>query len=145
VSLRGDVSFPIGSLAGDGSRFALKAIATRSWSRTRVHLNASRGFGSEDALSAVEPLSRWSASLAVDRTFFRSSFLLIGEVATAQLIEDAPSEVTAALGGRLQWSPTLVLDFGLRRRLSDRGPDLGLTVGVSHAFAIRALMPGGPR
>ncbi len=145
VSLRGDVSFPIGSLAGDGSRFALKAIATRSWGRTRVHLNAARGFGSEEALSAVEPLSLWSASLAVDRTFFRSSFLLIGEVATAQLIEDAPSEVTAALGGRLQWSPTLVLDFGLRRRLSDRGPDLGLTVGVSHAFAIRALMPGGPR
>jgi hypothetical protein len=143
ISLRGDANFPVGSLAGEGTRFALKAIATRSWGRMRVHLNAARGFGSGDALSAVEPLPRWSASLAVDRTFFRSSFLLIGELATAQLIDNAPNEVTAGIGGRWQWTPTLVLDAGVTRRLSDSGPDLGLTVGVSHAFGIRALLPEG--
>jgi hypothetical protein len=145
ISLRGDASFPVGSLAGDGSRVSLKAIATRSWGRMRVHINASRGFGPEDALSLAEPLARWSASLAVDRTFFRSSLLLIGDVVTAQLIDDAPSEVTASVGGRWQWTPTLVLDFGVARRLSHSGPDLGLTLGVSHAFAIRTLMPGGAR
>jgi hypothetical protein len=145
LSLRADADFPIGSLGGDESRLALKAIATRSWGRMRAHLNASRGFGSEDALSSVEPLPRWSASLAVDRTFFRSSFLLIGEIATAQLVDNAPSEITASVGGRWQWTPTLVLDFGVTRRLSDSGPDFGFTLGVSHAFAIRALMPGGPR
>jgi len=145
LSLRADAEFPIGSLGGDDSRFALKAIATRSWGRMRVHLNASRGFGSEGAISSVEPLPRWSASLAVDRTFFRSSLLLIGEIATTQLIDNAPTEVIGSVGGRWQWTPTLVLDVGVTRRLSDSGPDLGLTAGVSHAFAFRALMPGGSR
>ena len=145
VSLRGDASFPVGSLAEDAARLALKAILTRSWGRLRTHLNASRGFGSEDALSSVEPVPRWRASFAVDWTLFRSSMLLIAEVATTQLIDRAPSGVTASTGGRWQWTPTLVLDLGLTRRLSHDGPDFALTVAVSHAFGIRALMPGGSR
>lgn len=144
LSFRADASFPVGSLAGEGSRFALKAIATRSWGRMRAHLNASLGFGSEDALSVVEPLSRWGASLAVDRTFFRPSLLLIGEIATSQSVRGAPTAVNASLGGRWQWTPTLVLDAGFTRRLRpDIGPDFAFTLGLSHAFAIRALMPGG--
>lgn len=146
LSLRADATFPVGSLAGDGSRLTLKAIATRSWGRMRAHLNASRGFGSEDALAVAEPLNRWNASLAVDRTFFRSSILLIGEIAVSQAVQDALTAVNASLGGRWQWTPTLVLDAGVTRRLrSDTGPDIALTVGLSHAFAIRGLMPAGPR
>jgi len=146
LSLRADATFPVGSLAGDGSRFAIKAIATRSWGRMRAHLNASRGFGSEDALSIAEPLNRWSASLAVDRTFFRSSILLIGEVAVSQAVQAARTALNASLGGRWQWTPTLVLDAGMTRRLrSDTGPDIALTIGLSHAFALRGLMPAGPR
>jgi hypothetical protein len=146
LALRADASFPVGSLAGDGSRLAIKVIATRSWGRMRAHLNAARGFGSEDALSAAEPLNRWNASLALDRTFFRSSILLIGEVAVSQAVQDAPTAVNASLGGRWQWTPTLVLDAGVERRLrSDIGPDIALTIGLSHAFALRGLMPAGPR
>jgi hypothetical protein len=146
LSLRADASFPVGSLAGDGSRFAIKAIATRSWGRMRAHLNASRGFGSEDALSVAEALNRWSGSLAIDRTFFRSSILLIGEVAVSQAVQDAPTAVNASFGGRWQWTPTLVLDAGVTRRLrSGTGPDIALTIGLSHAFALRGLMPAGPR
>ncbi len=146
LALRADATFPVGSLAGDGSRFAIKAIATRSWGRMRAHVNAARGFGSEDALSVAEPLNRWNASLAVDRTFFRSSILLIGEVAVSQPVRDAPAAVNASLGGRWQWTPTLVLDAGMARRLrSDTGPDIALTIGLSHAFALRGLMPAGPR
>lgn len=146
LALRGDVSFPVGSLAGDGSRFALKAIATRSWGRTRVHLNVGRGFGSEDALSVAEPLNRWNASVAADRTFIRSSLLLIGEVGLSQSIEDAPTTANASVGARWQWTPTLVLDAGVTRRLrSEIGPDIAFTIGLSHAFAIRGLMPAGPR
>jgi hypothetical protein len=146
LSLRADATFPVGSLAGEGSRFALKAIATRSWGRMRAHLNVSRGFGSENGLSVAEPLNRWNAGLAVDRTFFRSSILLIGEIAASQSVQDAPTAVNASLGGRWQWTPTLVLDAGVTRRLrSDIGPDIALTVGLSHAFALRVLMPAGPR
>jgi hypothetical protein len=144
LSLRADASFPVGSLAGEGSRFALKSIATRSWGRMRAHLNASLGFGSEDALSVVEPLGRWGASLAIDWTFFRSSLLLIGEIATSQSVEGAATAVNASLGGRWQWTPTLVLDAGISRRLrAEIGPDIALTVGLSHAFALRGLMPAG--
>lgn len=143
-ALRVDASFPVGSLAGDWSRVALKAIATRSWGRMRTHLNLSRGFGSEVAPSVAEPLNRWAVSLAVDRTFFRSSLLLIGEVAASQAVEGAPTGVNASGGARWQWTPTLVLDAGVTRRLrSDNGPDIAVTIGLSHAFAIRGLMPVG--
>jgi len=146
LSLRADASLPVGSLAGDGSRVAIKAIATRTWGPMRAHLNASRGLGSEDALAVAEPLNRWNASLAVDRTFFRSSILLIGEIAVSQAVRDAPTAVNASLGGRWQWRPTLVLDAGVTRRLrSGIGPDIALTIGLSHAFALRGLMPAGPR
>ena len=146
LSLRADASFPVGSLAGDDTRFALKAIATRSWGRMRAHVNVARGFGPEAALSVAEPLNRWNASLAVDRTFFRSSVLLVGEIAIAQTIRDAPAAINASLGGRWQWTPTLVLDAGVSRRLrSEIGPDIAVTIGLSHAFAIRGLMPAGSR
>jgi hypothetical protein len=145
VSLRADVSFPVGSLAGEGVRVGFTAIATRSWGRTRAHVNASRGFGSEEGLSPVEPIERWKASLALDRTFFRSSFLLIAELATAQAVDGARTALNASVGGRWQWTPTLVLDAGISRRLrSDIGPDFALTFGLSHAFAMRGLMPVGP-
>jgi hypothetical protein len=146
LSLRADAGFPLGSLAGEVSRFALKAIATRSWGRVRAHLNLARGFGSEDSLSVAEPLNRWSSSLAVDYTFFRSSLLLIGEIAAFESVQGASTAVNASFGARWQWTPTLVLDAGVARRLrSDIGPDIGLTIGLSHAFALRALMPAGPR
>jgi hypothetical protein len=82
--------------------------------------------------------------LAGDWTLFRSSILLIAEVVTTQLIDRAPSDVTTSIGGRWQWTPTLVLDLGLTRRLSHNGPDFALTVGVSHAFGIQALVPAAP-
>ena len=146
LALRADVGFPVGSLAGEDTRLALKAIATRSWGRMRLHLNASRGFGPENALAIAEPINRWTGSIAADRTFFRSSFLLVAEVAASQSVDNAPTAVNASIGGRWQWTPTLVLDVGVTRRLRSRGgPDLGLTIGLSHAFAIRALMPTGPR
>lgn len=145
-SLRGDLSLPVGSLAGDATRFTLKGIATRSWGGTRFHLNLARSFGSEEELAAADPANRWAYSLAVDRTLFRQSVLLIGEVAAAEAVRDAPTEVNASVGTRFQWTPTLVLDAGITRRLrEDIGPDFAITLGLSHAFAFRGLMPGGPR
>ena len=144
-SLRTDLSLPVGSLAGDATRVTVKAIATRSWGLTRVHLNAAHSFGSEDQLAAVHPASRWLYSAAVDRTILRRSLLLVGEVAVLRTVADAPTEVNAGLGARYQWSPTLVLDLGVRRRLAADGPDVGLTFGVSYAFAVRGLMRSGAR
>ena len=145
LSLGADLALPVGSLAGDEARFSLKAIATRSWGLTRAHLNAAWSFGSEERLG-VEPAPRWSYGLALDRTFFRSSFLLVGELLVQRAVEDAPTEVNAAVGLRYQLNPTLVLDAGIGRGLrADAGPDYDLTIGLSHAFGFSWLVPGRPR
>lgn len=145
LAVRGDVQFPVGTLGGDATRAGVKLIATRSWGRTRLHANASWGVGDEGGLAAAEPVARWSHSVAVDRTLFRQSLLVLGEVQVRRLVADRPVEVNAGLGVRWQWTPTLVLDTGVRRRLRADGPDVGVTLGLSHAFALRGLMPRGPR
>lgn len=145
LSARADLLLPVGALGGDATRVSLKAIATRSWGRARLHANAAWTLGRERSLGAVEPGHRWSYSLAVDRTLFRQSVLLIGEVAVRRIVKGAPVDWSAAVGGRYQWTPTTVIDLGFRRRLGkSAGPDLALTIGFSHAFALGWLMPAGP-
>jgi hypothetical protein len=144
LAARADLLLPVGSLGGDATRVSLKAIATRSWGRTRFHVNAAWTFGDETALGAVEPGSRWSYSLAVDRTLFRQSTLLVSEVVVLRPVRGAPVEVNAAIGARYQWTTTTVFDLGLRRRLRQAaGPDIAVTTGFSHGFALPWLMPRG--
>jgi hypothetical protein len=145
LSIGADVALPVGALAGDKARVTLSGIATRSWGLTRIHFNAARSFGSEDG-PGVEFAPRWSYSLAADRTVFRQSLILVGELLTQRQVSEAPIEVNAAIGVRYQLGPTLVLDVGGRRRLrSEAGPDYDLTVGLSHAFGLSWLMPGRSR
>jgi hypothetical protein len=145
LSLGADVALPVGSLAGDDPRLSLSAIATRSWGLTRAHFNAAWSFGSEDQ-AGVTFAPKWSYSLAVDRTLFRQSLLLVGELLTQRSVSGEPTEVNAAVGVRYQMSPTLVLDAGFARGLrSDAGPDYDLTIGLSHAFGLSWLMPGRAR
>lgn len=146
IALRAEVSLPVGSLAGNATRVALKGIATRTWGRTRFHVNALRGFGSEDETGQADLAPRWRYTLAADRTLLRQSLLVAAEVLAERSVRGAPVAVNAGLGLRYQWRPTLVIDVGVVRRLRDAtGPDYGFTVGLSHAFAWRALMPTGPR
>lgn len=143
-ALRADVAFGVGALGGSGTRVAIKAIATRSWGRTRLHLNVAHGLGSEGSLGPIDPLSRWSYGGAIDQTLFRRSLLLIGEIYARQAVARAPTEVNAGVGVRYQWRPTTVFDIGIARRLrTDIGPDVAVTVGLSHAFALPGLMPRG--
>ena len=144
LAARADLLLPVGSLSGDATRVSLKAIATRSWGRTRFHVNAAWTIGDEQRRAAVEPGNRWSYSLAVDRTLFRQSALLVGEIAVLRPVRGAPVEVVAAVGTRYQWTTTTVFDLGVRRRLRQAvGPDLAITAGFSHAFALPWLMPRG--
>ena len=145
LSLGADLALPVGSLAANDARFSLRGIATRSWGLTRVHLNVARSFGSDEQ-PGVESQPRWSIGLAVDRAFFRSSLLLVGELLTQRAVRGTPVEVNAAIGARYQLSPTLVLDAGVARRLrSEVGPDYDLTIGLSYAFGVSWLMPGRAR
>ena len=146
LSLRGELSLPVESFGGDAARFTLKGIATRSWGRVRAHVNGSWSFGDGDAAGGVEGAERWSASAALDRTLIRQSLLLIAEIKASAAARGAPTEVNTAAGLRWQFTPTMVVDLGLARRLrSDVGPDLALTAGFSHAFALPGLLPGARR
>ena len=145
LSLRVDGAFPVGSLAGDRSRVSFEGIATRSWGKNRIHLNGAFAAGPDDATPAVEGLPRWWAGAALDRTLFRQSTLLIAELYLLKAESTALTEINASVGARYQWTPTSVLDIGVRRRLrSAIGPDIALTIGLSHSFAIAGLMPGRP-
>jgi hypothetical protein len=144
LSIRVDGAFPVGALAGDKTRVAFKAIATRSWGRNRIHLNGAYAVGADGAGAAAEGLARWWAGGAIDRTLFRQSTLLVGEVYLLKPDRGARVEVNASIGMRYQWTTATVFDLGVSRRLkSGVGPDVAVTVGLSHAFAIPGLMPGG--
>lgn len=143
---RVDLALPVGGLAGDVALTTFKAVATRTFGLTRLHLNGVWTFGtSESRGPRLEPSPRWFVGAAMDYTFFRSSVLLVGEVNASRQYAGAPTGVAAAVGARWQWTPTLVLDAGVARRLTgNAGPDLRLTVGLTHVFAIRGLMPRAP-
>ncbi len=142
LSLRTDVTLPVGSLAGDATRFSVKGIATRTWGFNRIHVNVARTFGSETALGAAESLPRWLYGVAYDRTLFRQSILAIAEVYGRQAVDGSRTEYNASLGARYQLNPTTVVDFGISRRLRDDvGPDFAVTAGFSHVFAIPGLIP----
>ena len=142
-AVRTDLALPVGALAGDVARVTVKGIATRSWGLTRAHLNAAWSLGSENGLAEADAAPRWSASLAVDRTLFRQSLLLVVEGLVEQEVRGEPTLATVAAGARWQWTPTTVLDLGISRRLTSSGPDFGVTAGLSHAFAVRGLLPAG--
>lgn len=144
LALRTDAAFPVGSLAGEGTRFTAKAIATRSWGATRIHANAAYTFGSERPLAAAEAAHKWWVGGAVDRTLFRQSTLLILELYALRPAASEPVEVNTSLGLRYQWTPLVVFDLGVARRLSSTGPDYEITLGFSRAFALPGLLPGRP-
>lgn len=145
LSVRSDVVFPVGSRGGDATRGSVKVLATRSFGSSRLHVNAEYGLG--DGQSAlVEGTDRWWYGVAVDRTLFRRSTLVVGEVYALREADGTPVEVNASVGVRYQWTPTIVLDLGVARGLrNDLGPDFELTFGLSRAFALPWLMPGGGR
>lgn len=142
LSLRADVTLPVGALAASETHAALKAIVTRSWGRNRLHLNAAYRLGADGTPAAVEPADRWWYGAALDRTLYRQSLLIVAAAYARRVVDAAPTEVNASLGLRWQWRPATVLDVGVSRRLRDEsGPDYAVTVGVSNAFAVAWLMP----
>ena len=143
LSLRTDLSLPVGSLAGEGTRATVKGIATRSWGRSRVHLNGAYTIGRDGDRAVAEVASKWWAGAAVDRTLFRRSTLVVAEIYARREETAAPLETNASLGFRYQWSPYTVVDAGVTRRLRAAGPDLEITIGISRAFAIAGLFPAG--
>lgn len=128
-----------GPLAPRRAVTTVRALATRTLSWGRVHLNGSWSPG--DALEPDDPAAgeaaRWFAGLAADHAFvFRS--LLVGAEVTAResLIDDGLTEWRAGAGIRRQLSPRFAMDAGVDRRISAGGPAWGFTMGGAYAFAL---------
>lgn len=139
---------PVGSHAPDRVYPSLKGIATRTFGFARFHVNGAYTFGSTPEGDDAETgeASRWMAGVAVDKTFPLRSALLIADLFVEQPLHAGDAlEWTAEVGTRYQLNPFFALDAGVGRRLS--GDELGwfVTFGAARVFAIRSLMPRGPR
>ena len=138
-----DVLLPVGSFAPDRAYSSVKAIATRTFSFSRFHVNAQYTFGSTPDLEEdVGEASRWMAGVAVDKTFPLRAALLIADVYVEEpLHEDEELRWTIEAGTRYQLNPFFSLDAGIGRRLTGEDQGWFLTVGAARAFAVRWLFP----
>ncbi len=138
LAVRADLASPLDGGGVGSASLTLGGIATRSWGLVRLHLNGGWTVAApSDPLLRSEP--RWWAGLAVDRTLFRTSTLLIGELVAERAIGRSDPDWTVGLGLRRQMTPTVVFDVGAELVRGDRDR-FGMTVGMSHAFAIAGLM-----
>lgn len=138
-----DVLLPVGGFAPDQAYPSVKAIATRTFRFSRVHLNAQYTFGSTpEQAKNVGEVSRWMAGAAVDKTFPLRAMLLIGDVYVEQpLHEGDDPRWTVEAGTRYQLDPFFALDAGIGRRLTGEDRGWFFTVGAARAFAVRSLFP----
>lgn len=79
--------------------------------------------------------ARWNVSLGVDHTLWRQSAVLVADVQFAESLGGGSAWLGGA-GVRMQFSPSVVFDAGVARRLSAQGPDLFLTAGFTRSFAL---------
>lgn len=138
-----DVLFPVGGFAPERPYSSLKAIATRTFSFSRFHVNAQYTLGSTpEPGEQVGDASRWMAGVAVDRTFPLRAALLIADAYVEQpLHRNEDLRWTVEAGARYQLDPFFSLDAGIGRRLTGEEQGWFLTFGAARAFAIRSLFP----
>jgi hypothetical protein len=138
-----DVLVPAGGLGPERAYPSLKAIATRTLSWARFHVNAQYTLG--DRLPAADDnsprtprtaeLARWLAGAAVDRTFPLRSLLVTAELVARQpLGEGEGVQWNTGAGARYQLSPRVAADAGAGYRLS--GDDRGWFATFGAAVAV---------
>jgi hypothetical protein len=138
LALGAGVLLPVGGLGPDEAYASVKGIMTRTFTWARFHVNAEYTFGSEgpEASGAVE-LARWTAGIAVDRTFPLRSLLIAGEVfAREPFGANEDVEWNAGTGLRYQLTPRFALDGGIGRRLTGDDWAWYVTFGTAYAFGL---------
>ena len=115
-SVRGDLWIPAGGLSPEKVHPALTGLATRSFGRSRVNVNAQYTFVNEDDSNASE-LSRWLVGASVDRKYPHRSLLL-----------SVSFSVNEPLGEGVQYNA----DAGIRKKVNSR---LSLDAALSGTLA----------
>lgn len=126
---------PVGPLGPSRTVTSFTAIATRTMSAGRLHLNASVTPGQFSTDDRVGEGSRWEVGVAADRAFvFRSTLVGVELVARRPLAHDDVAW-SAATGVRYQVGPRLALDAGVGRDLSRDG-EWSVTFGSAVSLSL---------
>jgi hypothetical protein len=146
LAVAAGVLLPAGNLGPDEAYASIKGIATRTFRRARIHVNAEYTFGSEAPATGggnasvglgTAEVSRWMAGVAVDRTFPLRSALFTAELfAREPLHADQAVEWNAGVGARYQFRPRWALDAGIGRRLTGDDRAWYVTFGSAYAFGL---------
>lgn len=146
LAVSAELLLPVGAMAPEKAHATVTAIATRSFTLARVHVNAGYTFGRSPrrivlAHGVQTEVPRWRAGVAIDRTLALRSLLLSAElVAERPTLPLHPAIAEMAGGLRRQYGPRVVIDGGVARHLT--GDDRALIVRAgglcARAAAVRA-------
>jgi len=140
LAVAGELLIPVGNLGPDMLFASARAIATKSFSFARFHLNGQYTFGEEpdagESIGIHEP-SRWLAGIAVDRTFPLRALLVTAEVvARRPIIDDEDFLWDVGAGLRYQYDPRIALDAGIGRQLTGDERTWSFTFGGAYAVGL---------
>ena len=129
---------PTGALGPSRTVAEVGAIATRTTGMGRLHLNGAVTPGAAPARSP-DDLSRWRASVAVDRTWAVRSLLVGGELVAEEALGGGGTVWSAGVGARYQLDPRSAVDLGLGRQWRGDGAwyvtmGSALSFGLLHRF-----------
>lgn len=121
LALGAHLLVPAGPFGASRAIPTVTALATRTLSAGRVHVNASVTPGTYSVGDASDDVSRWSAGIAADHAFVFQSLLVGADlVARRPLYGSSEVEWSAATGVRYQVGPRAGVDFGVGRTLGAR-------------------------
>ena len=151
LAVNAALTIPAGDFGPGSLYMTFGALATRTSSLGRLHLNVDATLGDriadgdsrwDTAASAgLEELSRWTAGVAVDRAMpLRSMLLGIELVARQPNREGSNVEWQAGTGVRWQLDPRWALDAGLARTFGD-DHEWSLTFGAARSFGVINFIP----
>ncbi|TAK07720.1 MAG: hypothetical protein EPO39_05955 [Candidatus Manganitrophaceae bacterium] len=145
IALRPEFSLPTGAFGGDHFHAGLKGIASKTFGMNRLHLNGSYTAGPTEAPGrGGDRVSRSLYGIAYERTFPIVFAVVLVDLYAVRPIDGRRAEVISDLGGRVQLTPTWVVDAGLFRALRSEGETrYGFTLGVTTVFSFRRLFPTG--
>lgn len=135
LGLRFDGVLPVGSESGSGLGTFVSILATRSFGRNRLHVNAGASLGRPEILAGAEALPNWRSAWRLTTRCFEPARSWWGFV-VERAWNEAEVSLSPGVGFRRQLTPTVVLDCGVGLERPS------FTVGLSHAFGLAGLMPG---
>ncbi|MBI3802195.1 MAG: hypothetical protein HY282_00330 [Nitrospirae bacterium] len=142
-AVRPEIFLPTGPFGGDHLHAGLKGIVSKTLGMNRFHLNGAYTAGPTEAPGqGGDRVGRSLYGIAYERTFPILFAVLLADLYAVRPIDGGRTEVISELGGRLQLTPTWVVDAGLFRLVRSEGESrYGFTVGVSTVFSFRRFFP----